>query len=338
MTRPGRHLVFDVGGTQLRAAVYDGESGALAGTARTEAPSFQRHPGVSWSELRAKLVEEMSALRAVLDPQGLLGTAAVAFPGPVDGEGRALAAPPLWGSLGDYPYALGRDLGAAWGGAAVRVMNDVTAAGYRYMRGPDDDFCLVTISTGIGNKVFVGGRPLLGSSGRGGEIGHLQVDASPSAAPCDCGGRGHLAALASGRGLQRRARALAEASDGDFRASVARDRAAPRRRSPPKTSPRPTADGDAWAASVVRDGIDALGGVLASIHLGVGVDRVIFIGGVSFGLGPRFCEDVSAADPGSLLARGRRRRPAAVQVLLGEDDGRCALLGGGRAIHLGLLP
>ena len=335
MTRPGRHLVFDVGGTQLRAAVYDGESGALAGTARTEAPNFQRHPGVSWHELRSKLVDEMSALRAVLDPQGLVGSAAVAFPGPVDGEGRVLAAPPLWGSLGDYPYALGRDLGAAWGCAPVRVMNDVTAAGFRYMRSHGDDFCLVTISTGIGNKVFVGGRPLLGSSGRGGEIGHLQVDASPAAAPCDCGGRGHLAALASGRGMQRRARARAEAPDGGFRGSSL---AATRTAGALTVEDLAEAyrGGDAWAAGLVQDGVEALGGVLAGIHLAVGVDRVILVGGVSFGLGRRFCEDVAAAIQSRCWRGAAGGDPAAVRVLLGEDDGRCALLGAGRAVHLGL--
>jgi glucokinase len=316
--------------------VYDGESGVLAGTARTEAPSFERYPGVSWSELRAKLVDEMSALRAVLDPQGLLGSAAVAFPGPVDGEGRVLAAPPLWGPLGDYPYALGRDLGAAWGGASVRVMNDVTAAGYRYMRGLDDEFCLVTISTGIGNKVFVGGRPLLGRSGRGGEIGHLQVDASPSAAPCDCGGRGHLAAVASGRGMQRRGRAWAGAGDGQFLGSSLASRRAPALLTAEDLA-EAYRSGDAWAASVVKDGVEALGAVLASIHLAIGVDRVIFIGGVSFGLGPRFCGDVAAAIQARCWRGAAEGNPAAVQVLLGEDDGRCALVGAGRAIHLGLL-
>jgi glucokinase len=316
--------------------VYDGENGSLAGTARTEAPSFQRHPGVSWHELRSKLLEEMSALRAVLDPQGLLGSAAVAFPGPVDGEGRVLAAPPLWGSIGDYPYALGRDLGAAWGGAAVRVMNDVTAAGFRYMRGQGDDFCLVTISTGIGNKVFVGGRPLLGSSGRGGEIGHLQVDASPSAAPCDCGGRGHLAALASGRGMQRRARTRAEAAGGGFRGS-----SLAAKRSAAALTVEDLAEayraGDAWAAGLVQDGVEALGSVLAAIHLAVGVDRVILVGGVSFGLGRRFCEDVAAAIRSRCWRGAEGGDPSAVRVVLGEDDGRCALLGAGRAVHLGLL-
>ncbi len=337
MTRSGRHLVFDVGGTQLRGAVYEGDGGALSSVARADAPSYRRHAQASWPELRTMLVSDMSALRSRLDPGGLIASAVVAFPGPVDRDRRVLAAPPLWGSLGAYPYALDRDLSEAWGGVEVRVTNDVTAAGYRYMRGEDEDFCVVTISTGIGNKVFVHGRPLLGRSGQGGEIGHFQVDPSPSGAGCDCGGRGHLASIASGRGMEARARRLAAGDEVGFRASAL----ARRGRTPSTLTAEDLAEGyregDRWAASIVGDAAGALGSVFAAVHLACGVDRFILIGGVSFGLGPPFCDDVRAA-LGARCWGGGPEGVGAVRVVLGEDDGHCALVGAGRAIHLGLLP
>src|ERR1700750_2414313 len=93
----------------------------------------------------------------------------VAFPGPVGADGRVLAAPTIWGDRGCAPFAVGAALAPHWAGAPVHVLNDVSAAGYRHLRAPDEDFCIVTVSSGIGNKVFIRGRPVTGAAGRGGE-------------------------------------------------------------------------------------------------------------------------------------------------------------------------
>jgi predicted NBD/HSP70 family sugar kinase len=329
----GSHIVFDVGGTLLRAALYDGGRGCLVEVARTPAPSFARHPDASFASLRAKLVEEMSALRARLDPAGTIASAAIAFPGPLDRGQRILAGPTLWGSVGEYPYDLAQDLRRAWPGAEIQVMNDVTAAGFRYLRSADEDFCVVAVSTGIGNKVFVRGRPLLGASGRGGEIGHLRVDPAPNAALCDCGGRGHVGAIASGRATLARARRRAVSEDAFGRSSLAASRDAATTLSTEALASA-YASGDPWAESVVGEGAGALGLAFAAIHLAIGVDRFVLIGGFALGLGPRFCDDVRKA----VDARCWQGAPGPVTVVLGENDGHCALVGGGRAQELGLCP
>ncbi len=329
-----QQLVFDIGGTQLRAAVCDGAAPSLMDARSVEAPSYVRHPDLSWPELRRRLIGEMSALRAALDPKGVLEVAVVAFPGPIDRAGRVLAAPTLWGSLGVYPYDLADDLRAAWPETHATILNDVTAAGYRYMRDADDEFCIATISTGIGNKVFVRGRPLTGLTGTGGEIGHWQVDTSPEAPPCDCGGRGHLGAIASGRGALARARAQAQSDPDAFGASLLAAEMG-------MTATTLTAESvaaaygrsDAWATHVVNEGVFALASVFASIHLAIGVDRFVLIGGFAFGLGTRFRDAVRLA----ANARCWTGTADAVSVVLGQPDGACALLGGGRADHLGLL-
>ncbi len=62
-------------------------------------------------------------------------------------------------------------LGEGWGGAARGL----------------SDYVVFTLGTGIGGGIVLGGRLLLGSSGMGGEIGHMVVGAFEQ---CGCGGVG----------------------------------------------------------------------------------------------------------------------------------------------------
>lgn len=270
----------------------------------------------------------MSVLRQRLDPDARVRSIAVAFPGPVDPEGRVLAAPTLWGSLGRYPYELDRELAGTWPDARILVLNDVSAAGYRYCDALADTFCIVTVSTGIGNKVFAAGRPLVGASGRGGEIGHLQIDSAAGSALCDCGGRGHLGAYASGRGLVARAREDAEREPSQFRGSLLAGQMS-------LAADQITAEAlasaygadDAWATRQVERCAEALAGVFASLCMGIGVERFVLIGGLAVGLGPRFAETLRAA----VERRCWMGSASAISVKLGEIDGKCALVGAGRA-------
>lgn len=322
------HLVFDVGGTQLRAAIWDAERSSLSAVLSVDAPSHAKHPDLSWTELRARLVAEMSELRRRLDPAEEIRSFAVAFPGPVDPQRRVLAAPTLWGTLGRYPFDLDRELRQIWPESRVEVLNDVSAAGYRYCGKLDETFCIVTVSTGIGNKVFAGGRPLVGAAGRGGEIGHLQIDTASGSPACDCGGRGHLGAYASGRGLVARAREDALREPHEFRRSSL---ATGGKIEPGAITAEALAIAyrakDEWATRHVNRCADALAGVFAALCLGVGVERFVLIGGLAIGLGPRFAEAVRAAVESRCWTGGG----SAISVKLGETDGQCALVGAGRA-------
>jgi predicted NBD/HSP70 family sugar kinase len=171
-------------------------------------------------------------------------------------------------------------------------MNDLTAAGHRYVDVGLRDFCILTVGSGIGHKVFLAGRPQVGEGGRGGEIGHLRVDFRPDALACDCGGRGHVGALASARGTIRMARAAAERDPMGFSQSslsrlAHRDDAG---------AFNPTGEeiafafsaSDAWASNVVRTAASYLGIALAAIHLDVGIERFVVIGGFALALGERY--------------------------------------------------
>jgi len=78
---------------------------------------------------------------------------------------------------------------------------------YRYGAGRGYD-CLVyiTVSTGIGGGIIIGGNIYRGAGGSAGEIGHMTVERDGPL--CSCGKRGCLEALASGTAIACRAREL----------------------------------------------------------------------------------------------------------------------------------
>jgi glucokinase len=64
-----------------------------------------------------------------------------------------------------------------------------------------DQLIYITVSTGVGGGVIIGGQLLRGSVISVAEIGHMVID--PQGPVCNCGGRGHLEALASGTAIAR---------------------------------------------------------------------------------------------------------------------------------------
>src|SRR5690606_7107338 len=116
-------------------------------------------------------------------------------------------------------------------GLSVALINDARAfsiaeATAGAARGLSTVVCL-TLGTGIGGGVVVGGELHRGSNGLAGEIGHQTVDPSPDAPWCGCGGRGCLEALARADVLCERAgqpdveAVFAAAQAGDPRAAAA---------------------------------------------------------------------------------------------------------------------
>ncbi|MGL5927531.1 MAG: ROK family transcriptional regulator [Dermatophilaceae bacterium] len=131
----------------------------------------------------------------------------VSIPGPVDpGSGRP-SQPPMMPGWDGYPIA--EHVQGALTPAPVHTANDADAAalgehatGFPRSR----SLCLVKVATGIGTGLVIDGRLYPGADGGAGDIGHVRVRRD-SDALCQCGARGCLAALASGRAV---ARALTE--------------------------------------------------------------------------------------------------------------------------------
>jgi glucokinase len=138
---------------------------------------------------------------------GDFDTLGVGAAGLVTPEGRVRAAPNLPG-VREFRLAdlLGERLGRT-----VAVDNDATCALLAEWRlgaaRGVDEVVLVTLGTGIGGALVVGGALQHGANGFAGEPGHMVVD--PNGPPCVCGRRGCWERYASGSGLGRLAREAA---------------------------------------------------------------------------------------------------------------------------------
>lgn len=74
------------------------------------------------------------------------------------------------------------------------------------------DFLMITLGTGVGGGLFIGGEPYRGSRGLGGEIGHIVMDLDGP--DCPCGGKGHLEAYLGRPAIAARGREAAKLFSG----------------------------------------------------------------------------------------------------------------------------
>lgn len=193
----------DIGGTKIAAGVVD-EDGNILAKARLKT---QAGDAAEIDRAVATLYTQLSALH----PVGALGVAAAGF----ISSDRATA---LFGAniaWRDYPL---RDRVAELIGSDVRIVveNDANAAGwaeFQFGVGRDvDDMLLLTVGTGLGGALVVGGRLVRGAWGVAAEVGHLRV--VPQGHQCGCGLHGCWEQYASGSALVREARAAASAHPG----------------------------------------------------------------------------------------------------------------------------
>ena len=180
-----RSAGIDVGGTKFLGVVLDD-----AGEVIVE----QRRPTPQGGD---NVVRELAEFAAELAPYDTLG---VGVPGLVTRTGVLRAAPNL---IGAAEVQVGPRLEAMLG-HPVAVDNDATCAilaewQHGAARGYDD-IVLVTLGTGIGGGLVMGGALQRGANGFAGEIGHMVVQ--PDGPFCVCGRRGCWERFASGRGLQ----------------------------------------------------------------------------------------------------------------------------------------
>lgn len=190
------NIVVDVGGTNLRIGYF--ENDALVDVQRVPVQNFHKNCGLASDALYRQFLDQLLSEIKVLLASYPTASVGIAFPGPVNPKGKVAYAPTLWGNrLHDIDLRTDLELLL---NRKTYVLNDISAAVWRYVTPKQEDFCLITISSGIGNKVYRKGEILVNEYGFGGEIGHSRVAEGIEALRCDCGGEGHLGGLASGRG------------------------------------------------------------------------------------------------------------------------------------------
>jgi glucokinase len=181
----------DFGGTGIKAGIV--EDGMVIRSLETPTP--RGAPPEEVMGAIARVVLELDP-----NPEGV----GVAIPGEVDSSGGC------WG-LPNVPGFKGVNLGQGLTErlrCPVAVENDATTAalgeclfghGSRY-----PSFLMVTLGTGVGGGLVIGGQLYPGSNGFAGEIGHINLDPSADAPACACGRKGCLEAFAGTRALSRK--------------------------------------------------------------------------------------------------------------------------------------
>ncbi|WP_114313231.1 glucokinase [Thermus caldifontis] len=185
---------LDLGGTKIAAGVFDGE--------RLLSHVVLPTPEEGGLAVVRALAEATAKAEAEAGTRGVaigLGT-----PGPLDFREGVIRFTPNIRGLVNFPI---RRLLEEATGRPVYLENDANAAALAEhhlgaARGEDTSLFL-TVSTGIGGGVVLGGRVLRGERGQGGELGHITL--LPGGPLCGCGLEGCLEALAAGRALEREA-------------------------------------------------------------------------------------------------------------------------------------
>lgn len=253
------YIGLDVGGTYVKAAQI-GTDGTIG---------EHRHLPTAAGSSDA-LLDQLAGVVGALRTSETAGVG-VGVPGIVDRAGRVRVSPNL--HVLDR-QEVGEELRRRTG-LDVFVENDANAAAlaecWTGAGVGTQDMLLVTLGTGVGGGVVIGGRVWSGHSGYAGEIGHIQVQ--EDGVPCGCGARGHLETFAGVAGWGRLAQeALASGRPSALRNAEVLD---------PKAVATAAADGDVVALEVIEEVTRALGIGIAAALLLMNVERVVIGGGVS---------------------------------------------------------
>jgi glucokinase len=189
-----KYIGCDLGGTNLRAAIVDVETGSIVH--QMSMPTLARDGPEA-------LMRRMGGLfLQIIEWAGLkkddIGGIGIGVPGVLDLEkGETLFLPNLPGNWPHVPLA---ETVTSLTGLSTVLLNDarsITNGEWRFGAGRGvDTLAVFAVGTGIGGGLVINGQLNLGIGGTGGELGHMTIDYSGPV--CGCGNKGCLEAFASG--------------------------------------------------------------------------------------------------------------------------------------------
>jgi glucokinase len=190
----------DLGGTKMLLGVLDPDSKVVW-------ESRERSTGQGEDDLVELLVREVEEARAERSGVEAVG---LGIPATIDHD-RGLAISAVNLPIDNLPI---RDLAAERIGLPVFVDNDANVAALAEhlcgaARGTRNSVML-TIGTGIGGGLILGGELYRGATGAGAELGHVVIDMDGPLCQGNCPNRGCVEAFASGTALGREGREAAE--------------------------------------------------------------------------------------------------------------------------------
>ena len=188
----------DIGGTTVKIGLFSVEGDLLDKweiTTRTDEGGKYILGDIAES-IKDKMAERL------INKEDVAGIG-MGVPGPVKEDGTVLRCVNLgWGifnvseemeKITGLPVKTGNDANMA----ALGEMWQGGGKGYK-------DIVMVTLGTGVGGGIILGGKMLSGVNGAGGEIGHIQVNTDETEV-CGCGRKGCLEQYTSATGIVRSA-------------------------------------------------------------------------------------------------------------------------------------
>ena len=195
----------------MRVGVFDDSMQLLRSTSMpTEVAGGPEH---AVARLAAAVRDLLTAIEESKPGLRMIGTG-IGSPGPINLRTGVLGVLPNLPGWENFPL---RDRLAEATGSPVVLECDANAAAiaeWKLGAGEAaglDSMAMVTLGTGVGSGLILGGKVWHGMFGMGGEVGHATV--APEGWACSCGSRGCLEMYASANGLIRLVRAIVESSE-----------------------------------------------------------------------------------------------------------------------------
>ncbi len=189
---------IDLGGTNTAFGVVDKEGKVIASTSiKTQAYPDLNDYMKALSDAMKKLAKDSVGLDKINGigvgaPNGNFYTGNIEHAANLPWKGIVPFSRMLSEKMG-LPVSLTNDANAA-------AVGEATYGAARNMK----DFIMITLGTGVGSGIYVGGKLVYGADGNAGELGHVIV--RRNGRQCGCGNKGCLECYTSATGIVRTAR------------------------------------------------------------------------------------------------------------------------------------
>lgn len=298
---------IDVGGTKVLGGVVN-QSGEVVKLARRDTP---REGGAVLTQAIAHVAKELMSDFAI----DSIGVSAAGF---VSADRKTILATPNiagWNGV-DLDLELTHLIGQS-----VAIENDANAAAwgeFRFGAGRGSEHLLmVTVGTGIGGGIVIGGNLYRGATGIASEVGHIRV--VPDGHLCGCGARGCFEQYASGNALLRHAREAIAASPDIARNLLSRGDGTIDGLTG-KAITEAARDGDAVAIAAFQTTGQWLGAGIATLSMVLDPQCVVIGGGV-VDAGEILLEPTRAALKRYMPFSGKHPYPEIIPASLGNEAG-----------------
>ena len=269
-----KYIGCDLGGTNLRAAIVDVETGAVLHLMSIPTLAREGHDAVMkrMADLFLQVIQSAGMKKEDI------GGIGIGVPGVLDLEkGETLFLPNLPGT---WPHVPLQATIEKLTGLPTRLLNDVrstTNGEWRFGAGRGlDTVAVFAIGTGIGGGLVINGQLHLGIGGTGGELGHTIIDFNGP--KCGCGSHGCLEAYASGPAIS--AMGMKAVSQG-LTTRISELCEYDLNRITPELIAKAALAGDEVAKDIYERAGFYIGVTAANICVALGPRRVIIGGGVS---------------------------------------------------------